>query len=428
MKRALGLVAMGALVSTGCGRTTPVTSADVNVHRTGAAVVHYSGDGGAAIAFDSQQAARLCALPPAQGVRLLEAKLVSGANVDAGKGVTVDATLDSHSVETLSKLYEQTDRSLFLQFALYRLCESFSNKTFNGRCTPASTVFDLTLQQYTTARNAHRDAVELRKVLQASDRNRPTQHEVNNLGDDAKTALSGVKAAADALDACLDTCDGTLKQADEAVQAAARAAGKAKAAIEAANAVLAASNKVKALEAANAAQNAAQTNLDGAKERQEPKSELTRLQRELDHASEKLKLAKSAVTAEVTQEAAKHVPLQATATQEKEAAEDAKKAAETAVKRQSKCEDSLMDNYAAKFTHVLETSVKLHEIDRDLAKAEAEKAKAEAEKAKATAESDKAKAASAQATKDLEEFKNKALEKLLAGDKKEEPKKDEKKE
>lgn len=113
------------------------------------AILTYPAAQGAAFSSGADPSKRLryiCALPPAQAATQFEQSKAlsvdgSSSNEKQGKfsylGIDVEAASKvdlalaveyaSRRAETIAKLYEQNERTLLFQFALYRLCEAFNN-------------------------------------------------------------------------------------------------------------------------------------------------------------------------------------------------------------------------------------------------------------------------------------------------------------
>lgn len=95
-------------------------------------VARYKGDGGVAIMVDPDAGLNLCVAPPAQSAIALAKALEHKGKVNAMGKVEVEQDWSYQTTETIAKLYEQSERSLFLQFALYRLCEAYANGMLNN--------------------------------------------------------------------------------------------------------------------------------------------------------------------------------------------------------------------------------------------------------------------------------------------------------
>jgi len=94
---------------------------------------YYTAEGGVVL---SPAGKPICVVPPAAGARQISAD--SSFNVKGGKGdVSVDVGASHNRDHEIAKLFEQQQGVLFLQFAMYRLCEAARNKDFdpNGDLT-----------------------------------------------------------------------------------------------------------------------------------------------------------------------------------------------------------------------------------------------------------------------------------------------------
>lgn len=106
-----------------CGPSTKLSGWDTS--RAGTPVVHYPGDGGVIIISEAGQGSGrfTCVAPPAQAALGFSTKSSTEGAVEA-EAVKVSLSGSHESVETIVKLAEMNERSLFLQYALYRLCEA----------------------------------------------------------------------------------------------------------------------------------------------------------------------------------------------------------------------------------------------------------------------------------------------------------------
>lgn len=148
--------------------------------KNGNSIVHYPGDGGVVISNVRYEGKTICVAPPAQGVRLTRTTVNQRGKVDVAGYVGVDMGLDVDTVETLARLYEQNERTLFLQYSLYRLCEAY----MNGILTTASAHVIIAEQ----AREANA------KVQQLTTQKQLCEEEKQRL-DDERSALNQVEAA-----------------------------------------------------------------------------------------------------------------------------------------------------------------------------------------------------------------------------------------
>lgn len=116
-------------------------------------VVHYPGSGGVVISsgrntLDSYFKT-VCVAPPAQAVQEAALKAltnISGsgsaaAQIPDGTSAQIAANLVANraveAAATVSKLFEQNERTLLLQYSLYRLCEAHMNGMFDPYESPA---------------------------------------------------------------------------------------------------------------------------------------------------------------------------------------------------------------------------------------------------------------------------------------------------
>jgi len=127
MKRT-GLGVMTLLI-TGCGSGPAVYTVE---SPEGSYVAHYKGDGGAVIgALDAKtRIHRICVAPAAQSALTLSSKTSASGDATVKGAGEFGVKLDQESAEAITKMFEHTERSLFLQYALYRLCEASANDMF----------------------------------------------------------------------------------------------------------------------------------------------------------------------------------------------------------------------------------------------------------------------------------------------------------
>lgn len=90
-------------------------------------IVHYPGDGGVVISSSWSASKTICVAPPAQGVVLQQTKGSGGVKANVADYVEVDVGVNVETLQALGQLYQQSERSLFLQYSLYRLCEAYMN-------------------------------------------------------------------------------------------------------------------------------------------------------------------------------------------------------------------------------------------------------------------------------------------------------------
>ena len=121
-------------------------------------IAHYPGSGGVVISNNKHNKDKIvCVAPPAQSAEQealksllgLKASGTAGTNTGAGEskaGGEVDFNRTTEAVITVAKLYEQTERSLLLQYSLYRLCEAHLNGMFSIYKNPLPDLLKLKLQ------------------------------------------------------------------------------------------------------------------------------------------------------------------------------------------------------------------------------------------------------------------------------------------
>lgn len=91
-------------------------------------VVHYPATGGVIISASRDPGSKaICVAPPAQGAVNVDLSVKHDGKVNVLKYVEVETQNAVNLTKTLAKLYEQNERTLFLQFSLYRLCEAYAN-------------------------------------------------------------------------------------------------------------------------------------------------------------------------------------------------------------------------------------------------------------------------------------------------------------
>lgn len=85
-------------------------------------IAYYTAEGGSVVRSEDG----MCVVPPAAGVRQISAD--SAVEISGGDG-NIDVGLKGSNdlVHEVTKLYDQDQNVLFLQFALYRLCEAQLN-------------------------------------------------------------------------------------------------------------------------------------------------------------------------------------------------------------------------------------------------------------------------------------------------------------
>lgn len=319
-------------------------------------LAHYAGDGGVVIEKKaSSKNHEICVAPPAQAAMALEIEAQRRRKASIPEGPSVEQEDALAYGETIAKLHEEGEKTLFLQFALYRLCEARFNGAFGD----------------------------------ADDGPSDCEPEFR-LAEKSLEFTSGVK--------------GTLKEAEQAAAKAWSEARKANAA------ALEASAK---RDAAQAKVKEAETALEEAKGKEERETRKKQLDSaKATAAEEQTAAATAAAAAKPLVEAANLAERKAavlrsglgTALQIANDDRDAHRRCRSSIGR---------DVYERKYSHVLEAAVDLWEQEAATAKAtaEIEKHKATQETAKAKVEELKAKANDA--AKTLEELKKSAVETLV---------------
>lgn len=101
-------------------------------------IAHYPGTGGVIISNgrdkDNAYVKDVCVAPPAQAAQEITLKILSTLAAQAStKGVDANLTASRNYdlTTSISKLYEQNERTLLLQYSLYRLCEAHMNGMFD---------------------------------------------------------------------------------------------------------------------------------------------------------------------------------------------------------------------------------------------------------------------------------------------------------
>lgn len=135
-----GLVLIAPVMLFGCRAWTyqpvePIKDID--------SVVHYPADGGVILSTSRDANKGVCVAPPAQGAVTINFSVSGkGKRAVAAKYQGVEASQTTEGefaaslAESLTKLYEQNEQTLFLQHSLYRLCEAYVNGLFDA--TPYS--------------------------------------------------------------------------------------------------------------------------------------------------------------------------------------------------------------------------------------------------------------------------------------------------
>lgn len=358
MVRGLLLAFVGAGFAGGCTeglRYQRIKDAD--------SLTAYPATGGVVVGTTRDSGKAICVAPPAQGAMNVDLNVKHDGKVNVLKYVEVESQNAVDLTKTLAKLYEQNERTLFLQFSLYRLCEAYANgmldeETFGEAMARESLAL---LRASTEAAARHEVALKHRDT---------TRTERDGKFDFYKQALDDIEKAERALESAGKT--------SPSVPAQGRAAGgsqkgggsksdKPPLSVTQAETNLAdakkrlTSDEWKAADRAVREAAAAETALVAAE------AEAKSLKDSYDYAKKLADDAQNYEKGYLNSAAAKARPL----------------AARRLLSRQ---------NYARLFERVLTTAESLGKQQVEIARAEAEKAKIEAEAAKAKAEAEKAKA------------------------------------
>lgn len=333
-------------------------------------VVHYPATGGVVVSTSRKPDAKaICVAPPAQGALNVELNIKHDGKVDVLKYVEVETQNALDLSKSLAKLYDQNERTLFLQFSLYRLCEAYANGMLDEETFAETMAFEAAKLSQAAAEAATR----LTEATEEQQRAEEERKKHQQTFDDGKAALEAAEVA--------------LATAKEDPEPASRS-------------------------------------------RPEKPENTIRLEQEVEKAKKRLadpdwQQAASAVRkAEIA--AAK---VEAAKSEKKSLETSFKYVSNLAAQAQSqenifigKKEDAFerrqrlsRKNYAILFREVLKTAETLSTQQVEIARAEAEKAKAEAEKAKQAAEKAKAEAEKAKAGEELKktEAKFEALQDKL---------------
>jgi hypothetical protein len=130
-------------------------------------VVHYPGTGGVVISSGrdgtNNYLKSVCVAPPAQvaqaeamkAISNISASMNSNNSIPDGPTAQLDANLAAsrayEATTTISRIYEQNERTLLLQYSLYRLCEAHMNGMFEPYTSPLS---DLIRQREAASQNS----------------------------------------------------------------------------------------------------------------------------------------------------------------------------------------------------------------------------------------------------------------------------------
>ncbi|MCP4680263.1 MAG: hypothetical protein GY854_33180 [Deltaproteobacteria bacterium] len=91
-------------------------------------VAYYTAEGGVIIWRGDKH----CVAPPAQAARLSDIEAAGKIAAQSGSSVTLGAEGAASIDREVAQLYSQGQGNLFLQFALYRLCEMHLNDAIDG--------------------------------------------------------------------------------------------------------------------------------------------------------------------------------------------------------------------------------------------------------------------------------------------------------
>lgn len=333
-------------------------------------VVHYPASGGVLFSASRNPGKKVvCVAPPAQGVMNLDLDLKHDGKVNVAGYVEVETENALAVTRTLATLYEQTERTLFLQFTLYRLCEAYANGM---------------LDEETYAEGMAREALALKRAADEAAARRDKAQEDDKTAQADKSAAQtvhedGIKALVTAQER-LTTAQSDLRKLEAVptesavdarpaeLAAATRRLGEAKRKVNLAAADVAAAKQTLASEAWKAADRAVRRAAETAAALAAAKADADAFAASYAYAS---KLAGDALTAEDA--------LKADALNRDVPAHEVR----SRLSRR---------NYERMFERVLTTAETLGKQQVEIARAEAEKAKSEAEASKAKAEEAKAKA------------------------------------
>ncbi len=113
------------LTQSGCGLFT-TTSPVLNVNDFDSnKIAYYTAEGGVVIKGPK---GGVCVMPPAQASRQLETEAKSSVSVQTPSPVNVAIDGSGSLTQSTAKLYDQSQGNLYLQFAMYRVCEFAANK------------------------------------------------------------------------------------------------------------------------------------------------------------------------------------------------------------------------------------------------------------------------------------------------------------
>lgn len=114
----------------------------------------------------------ICVLPPPAAAMNTTFKLEPSANWQPPQGSKVDLKVAIESSRTLAKVYELNERTLLLQFALYRLCEAYANGLIEEE-----------MESVALAREANELNIELKTIEGMEAKEIKTKEELQSIND-----------------------------------------------------------------------------------------------------------------------------------------------------------------------------------------------------------------------------------------------------
>lgn len=337
-------------------------------------VTPYPGDGGAVISnlryAKADEVKTICVAPPPQAGANVNTVVKHKGKVNVLEYVEVESDNSVEYARTLMKLHENNERTLFLQFSLYRLCEAYMNGMLD--------------------RETYAEVLE-RRASEAMEHQR-----VKSTAAQSAITAAAASPATDTLTRPLDAAKARHEAALKRDQLFVHFSSKGIGSIE----ELKITTK---LEAADQAKKAVVLELDT---KAEGKPVAT-IAAEIGQIQGRQQQAQQAISAGKQAEAElkaidKEVTYLVDLAKDARTVENKLRAdleGKTADERERGLQSLTRKNYMSLFGQIMQTAENLAQTQVELARAEAEKAKAEAEKAKA----DAAKAASNDASKKLEE-------------------------
>lgn len=94
-------------------------------------IAYYTAEGGVVIQGNTRSKHGMCVMPPAQAVRQRTGEGSGNITVKGSKAVEVSAGVEAKTEHDVTKLYDQTAATLFMQHGLYRVCEMAANGAFD---------------------------------------------------------------------------------------------------------------------------------------------------------------------------------------------------------------------------------------------------------------------------------------------------------